>query len=114
MEYALLIYGNEEQWSSRTEAEEAANHERHAKFMRLLNERNAMRGGRELARSSNASTVRDAGTGPAVTDGPYAETAEQLGGFYIVEATDLDDALALARELPEEIIEVRPIAPRRD
>ncbi len=72
-----------------------------------------MRGGAELSRSATATTVRGDGAGATVTDGPFAEAAEQLGGFYLVEAADLDDAIALARALPEGIVEVRPVAPAR-
>jgi hypothetical protein len=114
MEYALLIYGDEKVWESRTEAEARENHERHQRFFRLLQERNAMRGGAELNPSSTATTVRDGGGDVAVTDGPFAEAGEQLGGFYIVEAADIDEAIALAKELPEGIVEVRPIVPSRD
>ena len=115
MEYALLIYGDEKVWESFTEAEAQENHARHGKFMKLLQERDAMRGGAELTRSHTATTVRDTGNGEvSVTDGPFTEAAEQLGGFYLIEAADLDDAIALAKALPEGIVEVRPVAPMRD
>jgi hypothetical protein len=108
MQYALLIYGDEKVWESRDEQERQANHERHARFMAMLRERGAALGGEELARSGNATTVRN-GDQVGVTDGPYAETAEQLGGFYLIEAADLDAALEIARQLPEPIVEVRPV-----
>ena len=108
MKYALLIYGDEKVWEARDERELEANHERHARFMAMLRERGAMVGGEELAGSSSATTVRNGAT-VGVTDGPYAETAEQLGGFYVIEAPDLDAALAIARQLPEPIVEVRPV-----
>jgi hypothetical protein len=113
MQYALLIYGDEKVWDSFDEAEQQANHARHAKFMQLLQERDAMRGGAELSRTSTATTVRDSGGEVSVTDGPFTEAGEQLGGFYLVEAADLDDAIALAKALPEGIVEVRPVAPMR-
>ncbi len=108
MKYALLIYGNEKLWEARDEEELRANHERHARYMELLRSRNAMAGGEELTRSSTATTVRNGDAG-SVTDGPYAETAEQLGGFYLIEAADLDEAIELARRLPEPIVEIRPV-----
>jgi hypothetical protein len=78
--------------------------------MRLLRERDALRGGEELALSASATTLRKPGDGEElVTDGPYAETTEQLGGFYLVEAPDLDAALELARALPADVVEVRPL-----
>jgi hypothetical protein len=108
MQYALLIYGDEKVWESRDEQDLQANHERHARFMAMLRERGALLGGEELTRSSAATTIRN-GDRVGVTDGPYAETAEQLGGFYLIEAADLDEALELARQLPEPIVEVRPV-----
>jgi hypothetical protein len=109
MQYALLIYGDEKVYEARDERERQENHERHARFMAMLRSRDAARGGEELARTANATTVRNGGDQVGVTDGPYAETAEQLAGFYLVEAADLDEALELARQLPEPIVEVRPV-----
>jgi hypothetical protein len=105
VKYALLIYGDEKVWEARDGGELQANHERHARYMETLRSRGAMAGGEELTRSSAATTVR----GGSVTDGPYAETAEQLGGFYLIEAADLDEAIELARQLPEPIVEIRPV-----
>jgi hypothetical protein len=67
--------------------------------------------GDALQPSSTATTVRRNGGSPTVTDGPFAETKEALGGYYVVECADLDQALALARELPAETVEVRPVMP---
>jgi hypothetical protein len=80
-------------------------------------ERNALRGGKQLSPSSTAVTVRRGGanlTGGSgdevsVTDGPYAEAAEVLGGYYVIDAADLDEAIALAKALPEGIVEIRPL-----
>jgi hypothetical protein len=105
MKYALLIYGNEKAWDARSEEEAQANHERHARFAAMLRERGAMAGGEQLAGSATATTVRQG----AVTDGPYAETAEQIGGFYLIDAADLDEAIAYAKQVPEPIIEIRPV-----
>jgi len=107
MEYALLIYGDEKVWGARDEDERRENESRHGRFARMLQERDAMRGGKELASASNATEV-------SVTDGPFAETAEVLGGFYLIEAADLDEAIALTRELPEGVVEIRPIVPMRE
>jgi hypothetical protein len=109
MEYALLIYGDEKAWESRDEEQRRALDAGHERFARLVRERDAMRGGKELASASSATTVRQSGDDVSVTDGPFAETAEVLGGFYLIEAADLDAAIALARELPEGIVEIRPI-----
>ena len=114
MEYALLIYGDEKEWEARTDEEMRVNTERHERFVALLAERGVtMLGGKELALAGSATTVRRNGDAVSVTDGPFAETAEVLGGFYLLEAADLDVVLELARELPETTIEIRPIVPLR-
>ena len=110
MKYALLIYGDEKVWESRDEEERRQNGARHERFARLLQERDAMRGGKELAPASSATTIRHRGDDVSVTDGPFAETAEVLGGFYLIEAADLDAGIALAKELPEGVVEIRPVA----
>jgi hypothetical protein len=68
-------------------------------------------GGSALERSSSATTIRNSfdGGDPITTDGPFIETKEAIGGFYIIEAADLDQALALARQCPSGIVEVRPV-----
>ena len=111
MEYALLIYGDEKVWASRDEEQNRENGERHGRFATMLAERNAMRGGKELAFASTATTLRRRDDDVSITDGPFAETTEVLGGFYLIEAADLDEAIALAKELPEGVVEIRPIVP---
>ncbi|PPJ19470.1 hypothetical protein C5E45_33660 [Nocardia nova] len=72
----------------------------------------ALRGGNALHHSHTATSVRPDGAGDfVITDGPFAETKEQLGGYYLVEAEDLDAAIAIARRVPMEFggVEVRPI-----
>ncbi len=72
----------------------------------------ALRGGNALQPTSTATSIRrDSSGGVAVTDGPFAETKEALGGYYIVEAADLDEAIAVAREVPARFggVEVRPV-----
>jgi hypothetical protein len=111
MEYALLIYGDEKVWAARDEAENRANGERHSRYASMLVQRAAMRGANELAPASAATTLRQNGDDVSVTDGPFAETTEVLGGYYLIEAADLDEAIALAKELPEGVVEIRPIVP---
>jgi hypothetical protein len=111
MEYALLIYGDEKVWASRTEAESQEVLERHMRFSAMLAERGAIRGANELALASTATTLRHDGDDVSVTDGPFAETTEVLGGYYLIEAADLDEAIALAKELPEGVVEIRPVVP---
>ncbi|MBL7257674.1 YciI family protein [Paractinoplanes lichenicola] len=111
MKYALLMYSVEKSWAEADEATREQVYAAHGRFSELLRERDAERGGEELALSNTATTVRVRDGEPLLTDGPYAETAEQLGGFYLVEARDLDEALEFARQLAtvEDIIEVRPV-----
>ncbi|GAA4894890.1 hypothetical protein LX16_1606 [Stackebrandtia albiflava] len=109
MKYALLLYGREEAWAQASEAERAAAYAAHEEFGRLLAARDAERGGEELAASATATTLRRSGEDVVLSDGPYAETVEQLGGIYFVEAADLDEALELARACPSEVVEVRPV-----
>jgi hypothetical protein len=106
MQYALLIYGDDKVWAAQDRAETMAAHE---KFGKMLVERNAMRGGKELAPVRDAVTIRHAGEDVSVTEGPYAEAAEVLGGYYVIDAADLDEAIALAKELPEGVVEIRPL-----
>jgi len=111
VKYALLIYQSEKDWAEADEEQRARAYEAHGRFTALLEERAANRGGQELALSELATTVRIEHGEAVVTDGPYAETAEQLGGFYLVDGRDLDEALEFARELARmgDVIEVRPV-----
>lgn len=93
-EYVVLIPGDEAQWAATSDADKRAMYDRHAQFAAMLAERgHKVTGGAELTHSSTAKVVRRSGDATAVTDGPYAETVEQLTGFYVVESDDLDDLL---------------------
>ncbi len=93
--YAVLLPGDEATWESASEDERAAMYAKHGEFARLLEERgHKVTGGAELTHSRTAKVVRSNGSGGiTVTDGPYAETVEQLTGFYTIETDDLDDLL---------------------
>lgn len=83
-----------------------------AEYSEMLVKAGAMRGGEALEPSSTATTVSTMGGKESVTDGPFAETKEQLGGYYVVECANLDEALALAKKCPGATfghVEVRPI-----
>jgi hypothetical protein len=91
-EYAVLIPGDETRWAAATDAEKRAMYDRHNAFAAMLAERgHKITGGAELTHSSTSRLVRLDGDKAAVTDGPYAETTEQLTGFYTVQSDDLDD-----------------------
>ena len=113
-EYVVLLPGNEAAWESASQEEKQRTYDRHREFARLLEERgHKATGGSELAHSREAKVVRSASDGTqTVTDGPYAETVEQLTGFYIIETEDFDDLLEVCQGLgrDESVIEVRPTA----
>jgi len=112
MQYLLLIYGNENHFDKMSPAEIGTIHQEYMTFSKSIATSGHMRGGNQLDRISKATTVRMREGKRLVTDGPFAETKEQLGGYYLVEAKDLDEALALAARIPSArwgSIEVRPI-----
>lgn len=114
MQYLLLIYGNEAQWDTKTEADRNAVLEEYGEFTKSIAQSGHYKGGNELNVTTTATTVRVRDKKRLVTDGPFAETKEQLGGYYLIEAKDLDDAIAVAARIPSArwgSIEVRPIIP---
>ena len=111
MQYALLIY-IEEPTEAPTDEAIAAEMEAYNGFTRHVAERGAMKAGEALHPASTATTVRVRDGQTVTTDGPFAETKEVLGGFYIVEAADLDEAIDYAARIPGAAhgsIEIRPI-----
>jgi hypothetical protein len=108
--YVVLLPGDENAWESASEEHRAAMYAKHGEFTRMLAERgHTVTGGAELAHSRDARVVRRDDAGVAVTDGPYAESVEQLTGFYVVDTDDLDDLLDVVAVLAgaEGAIEVR-------
>ena len=103
-QYLVLIYEDEAGWQAGGEAAEAGMRA-HTEFAQKHGD--VLRGGNALQPTSTATSVRDG----VVTDGPFAETKEALGGYYLVEARDLDQALELARQCPvsQGGVEVRPV-----
>jgi hypothetical protein len=112
-EYAILLPGDESRWERATEAERAAMYARHEEFMRLLHERgHRITGGAELTHSRTARVVRGTLDDVSVTEGPFAETVEQLSGFYLVATDDLDDLLRVCGLLAgPDGLEVRALVP---
>jgi hypothetical protein len=112
MQYALLIYEDEAAYrdeSGRAWQEIIAQHEA---FAAELVAQGLLRGGAGLKTVDTATTVRKAGGQHTLHDGPFAESKEQLGGFYLIDVPDLDAALAWARKLPlagDGAVEVRPV-----
>jgi len=112
MRYIMLIYSDEVMEAQRSQAENEVQMAEYYAFTNLVRERNVYQTGDALQPTSTATTVRVRNGKPLVTDGPFAETKEQLGGFYILECQDLDEAIELAARIPsakDGSIEVRPI-----
>ncbi|WP_430430980.1 YciI family protein [Oceanicaulis sp.] len=108
MKYTLLIYGAESQWNALSEAEQMAMFEQHGAYSEALVQAGLMVAGEPLDVAATAKRVTDDG----VQDGPYADTKEQLGGFYVIEADNMKTALDWAAKcprLPGDLIEVRPV-----
>ena len=112
MKYILLIYGNEQVWASLTQQEMEKVYADHRAYGEALTNAGAMLGGSELKPVSTATSVRFTNGRPKTVDGPFAETKEQLGGFYLINAKDLDDAIQVASKIPSArvgSVEVRPV-----
>jgi hypothetical protein len=111
MQYALLIY-TAEPTETVPQEQIAAEMEGYNAFTERLRERGAMLGGEALDSTATATTVRVVDGRTITMDGPFAETKESLGGFYLVEAADLDEAIAFAAMIPgaaHGCIEIRPV-----
>jgi hypothetical protein len=116
MQYLLLIYHSEADWGKTKPTDEAAMYQEYGKLIGELSGKGKFLGGDQLKPTTMATTVRVRDGKRAVTDGPFAETKEQLGGYFLVEAADLDEAIAIAARIPSArngSIEVRPVSPRQ-
>ena len=112
MRYMLLIYQAEEMMSTYDEAKMGEVMAAYNSYTQELQGSGKMLGGEALKPTANATTVRVRDGKTVVTDGPFAETKEQLGGYYAVEADNLDEAMEWAAKIPGALagsIEVRPI-----
>jgi len=114
MKYLLLIYESETAGNGLSEAEQGKIYQEYMDYTSRIRKNGNYIAGEALQPVSTATTVRVKNGKTLTTDGPFAETREQLGGFYMVEAKDLDEAIALAAGIPAVrtgSIEVRPIMP---
>ena len=112
MQYALLIYEDEAAYRDENGRAWQEIIAQHGAFAAELVEKGLMRGGAGLKTANTATTVRKVAGQCGLHDGPFAESKEQLGGFYLIEVDDLDAALAWARKLPlsgDGSVEVRPV-----
>jgi hypothetical protein len=114
MRFMLLMYRDEKVWDVKPEAERLAIRQQAIDLAEALRPRGIFLAGDPLLPTGTAVTVRMTGGKPMATDGPFAETKEQLGGYSIVEVGSLDEAVAIARDHPlvrvgGHSIEIRPI-----
>ena len=112
MRYLLVIYGTDDDWTQRPPEDLQPILAEHDAFSKALRAAGAYVAAEALQPSSTATSLRIQGEEVVVTDGPYIETKEQLAGFYLVEAENLDRALEWARRLvrfDREPVEVRPV-----
>jgi len=116
MQYAILIYENEADFSARTDQGRQASYWAGWRaYTQALTEAGIMKGGAPLQGAQTGTTVRVNGRGRQVQDGPYADTKEQLGGFYLIDVADLNAALDWAARCPAAasgVVEVRPVLAR--
>ena len=114
MLYMILIYGDERNFATLAHDPEAQRqmYAAYTRYGASMREAGVLRGGAELKPTHSATTVRIKNGKPVTTDGPFAETKEQLGGYYLIDVKDLDEALRWAAKVPSArigSIEVRPI-----
>ena len=112
MQYMCLIYDEENTWDNLPEDERNAVFAEYGSFTESIKGSGNYVAGDALQPTSTATTVRIRDGKTMVTDGPFAETKEQLGGYYLVEAKDVDEALKIAERIPSArygSIEVRPV-----
>jgi hypothetical protein len=112
VQYALLIYGEEGAWDTLAEDERGAIYAAYGALNGDLREQGKLLAGEELQSIATATTVRVRDDDSLVSDGPFAETKEALGGFYLIEAETLDEAIEWASRIPSAktgTIEIRPV-----
>jgi hypothetical protein len=114
VEYMLLIYTNEEAWTRLSDEERAPIIQEYFALTNELREKGRYVAGAPLQPTASANTVRIRDGERVVTDGPFAETKEQLGGYFLVDAESVEEALEWAAKIPAArygSIEVRPVLP---
>jgi hypothetical protein len=112
MKYMLLIHDDEKAWAKLSEAERGKIYAEYGQFGQSVKASGNYLAGAQLQPTTMATSVRVRDGKRLVTDGPFAETREQLGGYYLVEAKDLDEAIGIAARIPSAkvgTIEVRPV-----
>jgi hypothetical protein len=115
MQYLLMCCFDEDRWEKIPEPERDRIMREYGELQRSLRTSGQYRAGAKLCSSGCATTVREKDGKPVVTDGPFAETKEQLGGYHLIDCKDLDEAISIALRIPTlragGAIEVRPLVP---
>ena len=111
VQYILLIYGDEASGADMSAEEQGKTMQEWADYTQWLRDKGWYLGGDALHPTSEATTVRGQGGTPVTTDGPFAETKEQLGGYYLLECTNLDEAIEASSKMPLRGggVEIRPV-----
>jgi hypothetical protein len=112
MQYLLMLYVNEAGWPKLTQAEQEQGMAAYTAYTEALKKAGVLTGANRLQPTSSATTVRIADGKPQVLDGPFADSKEQLGGYYLIDVADLDAALSWAARCPAAghgTVEVRPL-----
>ncbi len=117
MQYLLIIHSNESGWAQMSPEQQEQGKAAYNAYTEALKKAGAFVGSNRLRPSANSTTVRVVNGKSQVLDGPYADTKEQVGGYYLIEVPDLDAALSWAARCPgahHGVMEVRPVWPMGD
>jgi len=112
MQYLLMVYVNEASWPKMSKAEQEQGMAAYGAYTEALNKAGVLKGSNRLQPVSTATTVRLANGKPQVLDGPYVDSKEQVGGYYLIDVADLDAAISWASRCPgasHGVVEVRPV-----
>ena len=112
MEYLLMIYSDEKQWPKMSKEQQQQGIAAYTAYTEALKKASVYKGSNRLAPTASATTVHVANGKPKVLDGPYADSKEQLAGYYMIDVSDLDTAISWASRCPgasHGTVEVRPL-----
>ncbi len=112
MQYLLMLYSDQAGWTRMTPAQQQEGMAAYTAYTEALRKAGALSAANRLQPTSTATTVRVANGKPQVLDGPFAESKEQLGGYYLIDVPDLDAAISWAARCPAAshgVVEVRPV-----
>lgn len=112
MKYILLIYSDERQWTQASKELIEKVIAEHGEYGRAMAQAGVIRGGAELKPVTTATSIRFNSGKPKTMDGPFAETKEQLGGYYVIEVDNLEQAIHWAEKMPgmtDGAVEIRPL-----